>query len=492
MNIMKPGKTQAASAALSLSLACVPSLRGAAQQPGAIAGNTRPNVIVLLADDMRGTAIHALGNPEVMTPNLDALAASGVAFTRAYIMGGSVGAVCMPSRAMLATGRNLFSLGGNGETLMKEHVLMGEMFAANGYATHGIGKWHNGTESHARSFTSGAEILFGGMTYNQFEIPLAHFNPEGKYNKREWARDRGQICDHVYSNRHSAEIFTDAAVEFLGGATASSRPFFMYVAYTTPHDPRQVPQKYYAMYDDDANKVSVPKNFLPEHPFDNGHMRGRDERLLGWPRKKAEVRAEIRDYYATITHLDAQVGRIVEALKKNGLYENTIIIFTADNGLAVGQHGLMGKQNLYEHSIGIPMIWAGPGIAKNKQSQARCYLMDVYPTLCDSIGAKTPETVQAKSFAACLRDPGTPHRSGMYFSFRQFQRAYSDGKHKLIEYNVSKTRHTQLFDISADPLEMKNLADKPEMAATLEAMRERMLSERPPGDKNSVFWETFE
>ena len=476
---------------MSLSLACVPALRGAAQQPASNAKNSRPNVVVLLADDMRGTAIRALGNPEVITPNLDALVASGVAFTRAYIMGGSVGAVCMPSRAMLMTGRNLFSLGGNGNTLQKEHVLMGEMFSANGYTTHGIGKWHNGPQSYARSFAGGAEILFGGMTYNQFEVPLTHFDANGNYDKYEWPRDRGQICDHVYANRHSAEIFTDSALEFLNSGTASSRPFFMYVAFTTPHDPRQVPQKYYAMYDDSVNKVSVPKNFLPEHPFDNGHMKGRDERLLGWPRKKAEVRAETRDYYATITHLDAQVGRIVEALKKNGLYENTIIVFAADNGLAVGQHGLMGKQNLYEHSIGIPMIWAGPGIKKNTQSLARCYLMDVYPTLCDAIGVKIPETVQARSFAACLRNPEQPHRAGMYFSFRQFHRAFSDGKYKLIEYNVSNTRHTQLFDIADDPLEMKNLADRPEMAAVLKDMRERLISERPPGDEDGAFWKGF-
>lgn len=178
-------------------------------------------------------------------------------------------------------------------------------------------------------------------------------------------------------------------------------------------------------------------------------------------------------------------------MKKNGLYENTIIVFSADNGLAVGQHGLMGKQNPYEHSIGIPMIWAGPGIAKNKQSQARCHLMDVYPTLCEKIGVPHPETVQAKSFAACLRNPELSHRQGMYYSFRQNQRAYSDGKYKLIEYVVSKKRHTQLFDLLADPLEINNLAGKPEMAGIVEDMRARLISERPTEDKDSAFWKDF-
>jgi len=472
---------------ITATLATLAALPLAAAAPAA-----RPNVIILLADDMRGTAIRALGNPEVITPHLDAIIATGVAFPRAYIMGGSVGAVCMPSRAMLMTGRNLFSLNGNGETIDKSHTLMGEMFASHGYTTHGIGKWHNGTASYARSFNSGAAIFFGGMPFSQFEVPLTRFNPAGKYDKYEWPRNREQLCDHYHDNKHSAEIFADAAIDFIASPAAARRPYFMYVAFTTPHDPRQVPQEYYAMYDDNRNKVSVPKNYLPEHPFDNGHMRGRDERLLGWPRKKSEVRAELRDYYATITHLDAQVGRIIAALKKSGQYENTIIVFSADNGLAVGQHGLMGKQNLYEHSIGVPMIWTGPGIAKNQRSPARCYLMDVYPTLCEAIGLPVPASVQAKSFAASLKNPALPHREGMYYSFRQFQRAYSDGEYKLIEYHVAGARHTQLYNIVADPLETKNHAADPAHAARLKTLRDRLLAARPPGDETAAFWKDFQ
>lgn len=481
MNIVKRPGSQAAGVALSLSLACMATAQAA---------NSRPNVVILHADDMRAGIIKALGHPEIITPNLDALVESGVAFTQAYNMGGLVGAVSMPSRAMLMTGRNLFALGNNGQSLDKQHVLLGEMFAHNGYSTYGIGKWHNGTESFNRSFANGAEILFGGMTYNQFEVPLTHYDKTGKYETFEWARDRKQICDHVYANSHSAEIFADAAVSYIKSDDAGKRPFFMYVAFTTPHDPRQVPQKFYALYDN-PKSVSLPKNFLPEHPFDNGHLTGRDERLLGWPRGKPAVRAEIRDYYATISHLDAQVGRIVDALKKSGLYENTIIIFSADNGLSVGQHGLMGKQSLYQHSIGVPMIWAGPGIAKGKQSAARCYLMDMYPTLCEKIGLPLPQSVISKSFAPCLEKPELPHRAGMYFAFRQFQRAYSDGKYKIIEYNVAQKRHTQLFDLVADPLEMENLANKPEHAQLVKTMRELLISSRLPGDENDPFWKGF-
>lgn len=478
-----------AAAGVALSLACMTAAHAEAA-PKTSAPGPKPNVIVLFADDMRADTIRALGHPEILTPNLDALVKSGVAFTRTYNMGGYTGAVCMPSRAMLMTGRNLPSLTGNGQTIDRQHTLLGEVFAQNGYSTYGVGKWHNGPEAYMRSFGDGAEILFGGMTYNQFEVPLTHYDKTGKYDKREWARDRKQICDHVHANRHSAEIFADAAINYIKSDAAASRPYFMYVAFTTPHDPRQVPQKYYAMYDG-KNRVSLPKNFLPKHPFDNGHMAGRDERLLGWPRGKPAVRAEIRDYYATITHLDAQVGRIIEALKQSGQYENTIIVFAADNGLAVGQHGLMGKQNLYEHSIGVPMIWSGPGIAKGRKSQARCFLMDIYPTLCEKLGLPTPSSVQAGSFAASLENADKPHRAGMYFMFRQFQRAYSDGKYKLIEYHVNNERNTQLFDIEADPLEMSNLAGDPAHARLLKTMRDNLLASRLPNDADKDFWKDF-
>ena len=141
-----------------------------------------------------------------------------------------------------------------------------------------------------------------------------------------------------------------------------------YVALTSPHDPRTPPPPYDRLYD--PTKIPLPKNFYPIHPFDNGDLNVRDEQLLPTPRTPEAIKKEIALYYGMISEMDAQVGRILVTLEKEGLMENTLIVFAGDNGLAVGQHGLLGKQNLYEHSIRVPMIFSGPGIPKNKKEDS--------------------------------------------------------------------------------------------------------------------------
>lgn len=454
----------------------------------------KPNVIVLLADDMRSKTIHAWGNTEIITPNLDRMAASGVSFPHAYNMGGHTGAICVASRAMLLTGRNIFDLENKGATIPASHITMPQAFTATGYQNYGIGKWHNGIDSYVRSFTGGNEIMFGGMTASQWEIPLNYFHADGKYTQTcvvpdEGNRDLPRIGDHVYKGKHSSAIFADAAIKFLETPSAR-KPFFMYVAFTAPHDPRQVPQEYFNMYD--TAKIALPPNFLPEHPFDNGHMKGRDERLLGFPRKPGEVKCEIRDYYASITYLDAQIGRIIDALKQSGQYENTIIVFAGDNGLAVGQHGLMGKQSLYEHSVGVPMIWSGKDIPENKMAKGYVYLNEIYPTLCQMLNMKKPESVQTPGLLANILHPERDAHKMLFFAFRDLHRAVSDRRYKLIEYNVKGVRTTQLFDLVNDPWERNNLADNPKYKSIKNKLREAMLQHKNEGsDQGSPFWKSF-
>lgn len=455
---------------------------------------SKPNIVIIFADDMRAKTIHALGNREIITPNLDQLVKNGISFPNTYNMGGHTGAVCVSSRAMLMTGQSIHRLGDTKTEIPDDHTLLGTIFQSQGYQTYGIGKWHNGIDSYVRSFKDGSEIMFGGMTSSQWNIPLNHFNPAGVYDQsyvpsEPKNRDLPVIADHVYNGRHSAEIFADATVDFLR-SEKSKKPFFLYVAFTTPHDPRQMPKQYLDQYD--LSNIALPANFMPQHPFDNGHMQGRDEKLLDFPRKPEEVKKEIRDYYATISHLDAQVGRIVKALKESGQYENTIIIFTADNGLAVGQHGLMGKQNLYEHTVGVPMIWSGKGIPKNKQSAAYCYLTDIYPTLCDILGVSKPATADGTSFLANLKNPSKALHNKMFYAFRELQRAVRDGKYKLIEYNVKGKRTTQLFDLEKDPWEMENLASKEEFHPVVNRLRAELLQHKEvSGDEKSPFWIDF-
>lgn len=435
------------------------ALLGAMRQAQAATGK-RPNILLLFSDDQRFSTINALGCKEVITPNLDTLVKSGVSFTRASIMGGTHGAVCVASRAMLMSGRSIYHLQNKGNAIPPEHVTLPELLKRNGYRTFHTGKWHQDKASYARSFDSGAKIFFGGMS-NQAAVPVNDFDPSGAYPKEK----------QYTGEKFSSELFSDAAIDFLKGYK-EEKPFFAYVAYTAPHDPRMAPEPYKAMYD--PAKIALPPNFLPEHPFDNGALKIRDELLAPFPRTPAVVREHIAAYYAMITHLDAQIGRVLAALKESGQAENTIVIFAGDNGLALGQHGLFGKQSVYEHSVRVPLIIAGPGIPKDVKSDAFCYLLDLYPTLCEMTGVARPATADGLSLGPVLRGEGKAVREELFFSFMDTQRAVKTEECKLIEYNVNGQRHTQLFDMTRDPWETKNLAEDPAQAETLKRMRAKL------------------
>jgi arylsulfatase A-like enzyme len=428
---------------------------------------------------------------------MDSLVARGTAFTNAYIMGGSCGAVCMPSRAMLMTGRTLYHLEAQGQRIPKDHVLLGEALQAAGYTTFGTGKWHNGPEAYARSFTTGAEIFFGGMD-DHWNVPACDFDPTGRYdNVQPFIRDpfvtnkvTPRHIDHIRPGVHSSELFAGAAVEFLQ-AYDKDNPFFMYVSFMAPHDPRTMPREYLDMYD--PTEVTLPENFMPSHPFDNGELLVRDELLAEFPRTPDEVRRHIAEYYAMISHLDAQIGRILAALEARGWTENTIIVLAGDNGLAIGRHGLMGKQNLYDHSLHVPLLMAGPGVPQGETRDAYTYLLDIAPTLLDLAACPQPATVEGRSLAPTLQDPSAPTRDTLYFAYRGYQRAVQNDRYKLIEVAVDDTRATQLFDLRGDPWELTNLAPDPAHEQTISALRQEMrrwrdeLNDDQPG-QGAEFW----
>lgn len=455
----------------------------------------RPNILFLFTDDQRFDTLRALGCQDVITPNLDALVRRGTAFTEASIMGGTSPAVCMPSRAMLHSGRTLFHIEREGQEIPDAHVLMGEAFRSAGYATFGTGKWHNGTRAYARSFSDGAEIFFGGMD-DHWNVPACSFDPSGRYEQRcnQTVDFRSQrvvtkIADHIRAGKHSTDLFADAAIDFLQRRPAD-RPFFAYVSFMAPHDPRTMPKQYLDMYD--PTRIALPPNYLPEHPFDNGELRVRDELLAEFPRTPDEVRRHLAAYYAMITHADAAVGRIIKTLKDTGQHENTIIVFAGDNGLAVGRHGLMGKQSLYEHSVRVPLVFAGPGVPEGRCSGAFAYLIDVFPTLCDLAGLPVPESVEGRSLAPALRDTAEPVRPFLHYAYRGLQRAVKDRRWKLIEYVVEGARTTQLFDLQSDPWETRNLAGDAALAPEIERLRRELARWRDEmGDtreEGRAFW----
>lgn len=461
----------------------------------------RPNILFFFTDDQRYDTIHALGNGHIATPTMDAFAQAGTAFTHAHIMGGSCEAVCMPSRAMLMSGRSLFHLQGQGQGIPEEHPLLGETLQRAGYVTYGTGKWHNGPRSYARSFSQGDEIFFGGME-DHWNVPAYHFDPTGHYSTshpmvRDPWRSNEVIyrpCDHITPGKHSSELFCDAAIAFLNQYQGEA-PFFMYVSFMAPHDPRTMPRQYQEMYDPAG--IELPPNFTPAHPFDNGELRVRDELLATSPRHPAEMRRHLAEYYAMITHADAQMGRVMDTLRARGLADDTIIVFAGDNGLALGQHGLMGKQSLYDHSVRVPLILAGPGVPQGQRRDAYCYLSDIYPTLCDLLGIPIPPTVEGQSLVPAMRDADERIRDVLLCAYKGLHRSARDRRFKLIEYVVGGQRTTQLFDLQEDPWELHNLAGQPAHAQKLAELRQELgrwraeLGDTQPG-LGQDFWEGYD
>lgn len=457
----------------------------------------RPNILFIVTDDQRWDTIHALGNEEIITPNLDKLVGRGTSFTRAHITGGTCGAVCMPSRAMIMSGRNPFHLEELGGNIPSEHRTLAETFKNNGYETIGLGKWHNGCPAYARSFTQGAKIFFGGM-WDHWNVPTCRFDPTGEYdNVINFVVDfygdnhpQEQHCDEFDPGKHSSTLLTDAAIDLLRKNVGNEEPFFMYLAYLAPHDPRTMPDSFRDMYD--PEKIKLPPNFQETIDTNYPLMVHRDEHLASYPRKEDEVKRHIAEYFAMITHLDHEIGRLLDALKESGEEDNTIVVFTGDNGLAVGQHGWLGKEDIYEHGVRIPLIMAGPGIGKNTRNEAFVYLYDVFPTLCEMAGIDTPESVDGKSFAALLDGKhGEKFRDELYLIFDNFVRGIKDEEYKLIEYRNGDgdgDKWTFLYDLKKDPWEKENIALGEENAQKVDELRQRMLRHRDEWEEQSHPW----
>lgn len=399
------------------------------------ASPARPNILHIHADDHRADGARALGTELLQTPNLDSLVERGMTFTHCYTMGSMIGAVCTPSRTMMLTGRSWHRIPGTKAATSNASdpaTYLPRVLEAAGYQTWHMGKYGNGFPAGLKEFQT---------------------------TTNDDAKGKDPATDRAHCSRRLA----DGTIDFLNSRTAAQqdKPFYVYIAPPVPHDPRSAEPEFHALYD--ADKIPLSPAFLPQHPFDNGEMTVRDEALAPWPRTPENTKKQNAEYYACVTGFDHHIGRIFAELKASGQWDNTIIIFSADNGLSMGDHGLFGKQNLYEFGgMHVPLVVAGPGIKKGK-SEALVYLMDLFSTFVDFGGAKLPEGVEGKSLRPILEGKHTKVREVLYTGYRNCQRAIRDDRWKLIRYPL--VDRTQLFDLSIDPLELNNLADKPEQRA---------------------------
>ena len=440
----------------------------------------KPNILFIFADDQCYDTVRALGNGEIETPTLDKLVQRGTTFTHCYNQGAWGGAVCVASRMMLNTGRFLWHAHrdhGKTDAIYRQNGRMwSQLLAKAGYDTYFTGKWHVRADA-AKTFKIARNVR-GGMpnqTKQGYNRPIdGEPDPWSPYDRSFGGFWKG--------GKHWSEVVADDAVDFLGGAAKSDAPFFMYIAFNAPHDPRQSPKEYVDRYP--LDKISRPINFVPEYPF-NGPMgcpRGlRDEALAPFPRTERSVKVNRQEYYAIITHMDAQIARIVDALEKSGKADNTWIFYSADHGLAVGQHGLMGKQNMFDHSVRVPLMVIGPNIAKNERNDARVYLQDIMATSLELGGAERPDYVQFKSLLPLLNGTAQQSYEAIYGAYTGGQRMVTEGDYKLILY--PRVPKTLLYNVKKDPHETRNLADLAEYEPTIKKLFKRLLElQKETGD----------
>lgn len=414
--------------------------------PALASESERPNILLIITDDQSIDTIHALGNQSINTPNIDRLAHSGMAFTHVFNQGSWSGAVCAPSRQMINTGRNLHFTGFSPKSNRTKQPLMGETFRKAGYETFMTGKWHVGEDALKRSFDIGQAVHEGGMAPirkgGQWKPWLTDFSENMKWNKEQ-------------KDQHTSEAFADAAIDYIETKNKrNDKPFLMYVAFTAPHDPRQSPQSYVDKYP--AENMKLPPNFLPMPEIDAGDYNIRDEALMTFPRTEKQTKEFIGEYYAMVEHMDTQIGRILDALDASPYAKNTYIVFTSDHGLAVGKHGLAGKQSVYDHSIRAPFIMVGKDIPANSRAKGMFYLNSIFATTAELAGIDVPDSVQGPSILPIVRGEKDVMNDYIYGSYRHFQRMARSHRYKLVYYPLLK--RNVLFDLKNDPWEMNDIS----------------------------------
>jgi len=459
----------------------------------------KPNIVFVFTDDQTYSSIHALGNSEIITPTMDSFVEAGTTFTHAYNMGAWNGAVCAASRAMINSGRFVWRANSfrqnwkNGDSAAYEKS-WGKIMESAGYDTYMTGKWHVDAPA-GKLFQNTAHVRAGmpkdGWDHQKMAQKFKE-NPELKISGSEKIMPIGynrpkDIHDTIWNpanmdfggywegGKHWSEVLKDDAISFIEQAKTKDNPFFMYLAFNAPHDPRQAPQEYQDMYS--IADISIPKSYMPEYTYRHKIANGnglRDEALAPFPRTEFAIKTHTKEYYASITHVDAQIGLIIDALKKSGKMENTYIFFTADHGLAMGRHGLLGKQSLFDHSIRPPMIVIGPDIPKGKQIDADVYLQDIMATAIELSGVEKPEYVEFSSFLDLAKgERKTSHYDEIYGAYLSVQRMIRKDGFKLIVY--PEVPKVLLFDMENDPEEMRDISELPENKAKVKSLFKDLL-----------------
>jgi choline-sulfatase len=324
-----------------------------------------------------------------------------------------------------------------------------------GYETYMAGKWHIAEVKPEDLFDHTVHIRPGmpAQTEQRYARTFEQDAPD------TWSPYDESLGGYWEGGKHWSEVLADDAEAFLEQAKGSDRPFFMYLAFNAPHDPRQSPKRYVDGYP--LEDIDVPANFLHEYPWNEYAGSGRklrDERLAPFPRTPHAVKVNRQEYLALVSHMDEQVGRILAALEASGKADNTYVFFTSDHGLSVGDHGFMGKQNMYDASMRVPLLVSGPGIPAGKSVEASVYLQDVMATSLEVAGLEKPAQVDFNSLLPLAKgNTKTSTYEAIYGAYFGSQRMIRTDRYKMIIY--PSANRVRLYDLEADPHEKTDLAE---------------------------------
>ncbi|RJE73975.1 sulfatase-like hydrolase/transferase [Reichenbachiella sp. MSK19-1] len=455
----------------------------------------RPNFLFVLVDDQSPFDLKQYDPNSILeTPTIDRLASGGMVIESARHMGSMNGAVCTPSRHMIMTGRTLWHLPPSAEFQKQtdphplDTMSLPAIFNRAGYKTMRTCKKGNSYPGANRQFAVVKDATKRGGT---------------EESGSAWHAQ--QVLDYLGERETAGE----------------DDPFMIYFGFSHPHDTRngtpELLAKYGATNHKDKERIPAanPKqpplqdNYLSAHPFFHGHPELRDEeRVSGvWKRRDENtIRNELGREYACSENIDSQMAKVLARLEQMGELDNTYIIYTSDHGMAIGRHGLQGKQNLYEHTWRVPFIVSGPGIQAGQRAEGNIYLLDVLPTLCDLAGIDIPETVQGVSFKPVLMGQKETVREVQYGVYcggtKPGMRSVRQGDWKLIKYDVmdGEVRETQLFNLAENPNEylpehgkeaemQTNLANNPKYADKRKEMEALLLEQMIAHDDPYRLWD---
>lgn len=377
--------------------------------------NAQYNILFIESDDQSNQALGAYGNSKMKTPNIDALAKEGTSFINAYNMGCWSPAVCTPSRTMLFYGKSLWEA----QKINKQQypITLTETLKNAGYHTYMTGKWH----------------ALGRR-------PQHIFDELGTITE-------GQLKTYYGKKGHATDITGQEATKYIKNYT-SKKPFFVYVAFNAPHVPRQTEQKYYDLYP--VNNINLPPSVVDGSAL-NPNIKYNYTKP---PMSVKTMKKRVQQNNAMVTHMDVQIGNILQALKRKGLYKKTIIVFTSDHGISFGENGVAGKVCVYEPSVTAPLIIKAPSIPKNKKITDRIYLQDINPTLVALAGAKKQQDLFFNNLVPLINKEEKARKS-IYLAMFNSQRSIIADNQKLILF--PKSKDAEYYDLAVDPWETNNL-----------------------------------